>query len=83
MGEPPYHGRLNGRNGWCTEIAKDQWLQFDLGKILAVAALSIQGRYGRITNDMVSLFFISYANSSAAQFIHYGQENGEIKVLDT
>ncbi|XP_065070968.1 mucin-3B-like [Rhopilema esculentum] len=68
VGEPPYHARLNMRNSWCIDMIANQWIQFDLGQVLAVKALTTQGRFGRTTNDMVSAYYLSFSNTSTVPF---------------
>eukprot|EP00112_Aurelia_sp_Birch-Aquarium-sp1_P024771 Seg798.4 transcript_id=Seg798.4/GoldUCD/mRNA.D3Y31 product="hypothetical protein" protein_id=Seg798.4/GoldUCD/D3Y31 len=79
-GEPPSHARLNMRNAWCTTFAANQWLQFDLGRVLAVQAIATQGRYGRTSNDMVSSYHISYTNSTVEKY-QFFNESGQRKVF--
>ena len=80
VGEPPSHARLNMRNAWCTSFAANEWLQFDLGRVLAVQAITTQGRYGRTSNDMVSSYHVSYANSTSEKY-HFFNESGQRKVI--
>eukprot|EP00112_Aurelia_sp_Birch-Aquarium-sp1_P010248 Seg2197.5 transcript_id=Seg2197.5/GoldUCD/mRNA.D3Y31 product="Coagulation factor V" protein_id=Seg2197.5/GoldUCD/D3Y31 len=80
VGEPPSHARLNMRNAWCTTFAANQWLQFDLGRVLAVQAIATQGRYGRTSNDMVSSYHISYTNSTVEKY-QFFNESSQRKVF--
>lgn len=58
---PPENGRLNGESSWSAEQNdKNQWLQIDLGEILAITKIATQGRHNY--DQWVTSYLLSYSS---------------------
>ena len=58
---PPENGRLNGESSWSADQNdKNQWLQIDLGDILAITRIATQGRHDY--DQWVESYLLSYSS---------------------
>ena len=74
----PNFARLNSPSAWAIGVsaAPPQWLQVDLGGVVAVKGVATQGR--RLVNQWVTSYFVS-SSVNGIEWVKY-MENNTVKV---